>query len=78
MLFLIRLLLAALHYNENAERQQAMSSTGKPLFTIRFLKFKKGEYSVVPIKQDTTYGIVAVVSVWLKTELVDSFVNEHT
>ncbi len=36
-----RLLLAAMHYNENAGRPQCQNKKGKPEFTIAFPKYKK-------------------------------------
>jgi len=57
MAFVYRLHLAALHFNENADRPQAFNSIGKPQFSIHFPKFKKGEYTVKPVKEAATYGI---------------------
>ncbi|KAL9961215.1 hypothetical protein ACROYT_G030118 [Oculina patagonica] len=51
-----RLLLAALHYNENSDRLQAVTVDGRPCYSIRFPKFKKGEYSVREVKTAATYG----------------------
>ena len=53
---LFRLLLAALHYNENSDRLQAVTKEGKPCYSIRFPKHKKGEYSVRKEKTAATYG----------------------
>ena len=53
-----RLLLAALHYNENSDREQATTSDGVPRFSLRFPKFKKGGYSVRMEKTAATYGMV--------------------
>ena len=55
-----RLLLAALHYNENSDRLQAVTKDGRPCYTIRFPKFKKGEYSVRKEKTSATYGTLLV------------------
>ena len=41
-----RILLAALHYNENSTRQFAKTETWEEACTIVFLKYKKGEYIV--------------------------------
>jgi hypothetical protein len=49
-------MLAALHYNENASRQQLLDKDGQPLYVVRFPKWKKGEFSVLPVKEDSTYG----------------------
>ena len=53
---LFRLLLAGLHYNENSDRRQAVTKEGKPCYSIRFPKHKKGEYSVRKEKTAATYG----------------------
>ena len=48
--------MAALHYNENSNRMQAVTKEGRPCYSIRFPKFKKGEYSVRKEKTSATYG----------------------
>ena len=50
-----RLLLAALHYNENVQRQQATTHTSAPQYNIKFPKFKKGGYSVRKVRCDSTF-----------------------
>ncbi|KAK5928402.1 hypothetical protein CgunFtcFv8_013468 [Champsocephalus gunnari] len=56
---LCRLYLAALHYNENAERAQATTSTGNPLYKLQFPKARKGECRAKPVKTDPTFRYVA-------------------
>ena len=46
---------AALHYNENAERAQATTSTGNPLYKLQFPKARKGECRAKPVKTDPTF-----------------------
>ena len=48
--------MAALHYNENSDRLQAVTKEGKPCYSIRFPKHKKGEYSVRKEKTVATCG----------------------
>ena len=48
--------MAALHHNENSERLQAVTKEGKPCYSIRFPKHKKGEYSVRKEKTAATCG----------------------
>lgn len=48
--------IAALHYNENSNKIQAKTKDGKPRYNIYFPKAKKGEYSVKPIMQASTFG----------------------
>ncbi|XP_067237056.1 uncharacterized protein [Chanodichthys erythropterus] len=56
---LCRLYLAAMHYNENANRPQAETEDGVPLFKISFPKARKGECIVKPQKTQPTFGYVA-------------------
>jgi solute carrier family 8 (sodium/calcium exchanger) len=51
-----RYYLAALHFNENSERMQAVTIDGQPRYSIRFPKFKKGEYSIRIEKTPPTYA----------------------
>ncbi|XDV42435.1 hypothetical protein PO909_011101 [Leuciscus waleckii] len=55
---LCRLYLAAMHFNENAGRPQATSSTGELLYRLNLPKSKKGEFSMKPVKVDPTYDYV--------------------
>ncbi|XP_056114874.1 uncharacterized protein LOC130091161 [Rhinichthys klamathensis goyatoka] len=55
---LCRLYLAALHFNENAGRPQAMTAAGEPLFKVVFPKYKKGQYSAKPVKIEPTFQYV--------------------
>lgn len=41
-----RLLLAALHYSENRDREQAVTESGDKAFTISFPRAKSGDYVV--------------------------------
>ncbi len=52
-------LLAAMHYNENEERPQAVTEEGVPLFKISFPKARKGECRVEPQKTQHTFGKVS-------------------
>ena len=51
-----RIQLAALHFNENANREQAVSQAGEPRYDLVFPKYKKGGYVVKKITKDPTYG----------------------
>ncbi|CAM4688668.1 unnamed protein product [Leuciscus chuanchicus] len=55
---LCRLYLAALHFNENAERPQATTAAGEPLFKVVFPKYKKGQCSAKPVKVEPTFHYV--------------------
>ncbi|CAL4142123.1 unnamed protein product, partial [Meganyctiphanes norvegica] len=50
-----RLYLAALHYNHNADRGQASTKEGELRFSVKYPRFKKGAYSVHPIKKNASY-----------------------
>ena len=51
-----RTALAALHYNENGHRPQAVNSMGELQYSVVFPKFKHGECSIQKIKEAPTYG----------------------
>ena len=53
-----RNLLAAMHYNENAQREQAVTKDGKARHSVHFPKYKKGGYIVRKLVNKTTYGYV--------------------
>lgn len=61
---LYRLCLAGMHYNENADRQQAENQSGDPIFVIRFPKYKKGDYSVKSKKVDPTFSEYNLVEIF--------------
>jgi len=50
--------LAAIHYNENSDRVQKTTSSGEKVWEVRFPKFKKGGYSIIPVKTAPTYGMI--------------------
>lgn len=45
-LYNVRFKLAAVHYNENGMRDQAVTKGGQPQYKIVHLKFKKGGFTV--------------------------------
>ncbi|KAH6921057.1 hypothetical protein HPB50_027950 [Hyalomma asiaticum] len=49
--------LAALHYNENADKGQAVTLSGELRWRVKHPKARKGEASVSSIKQAPTYGM---------------------
>lgn len=51
-----RLYLAALHYNHNSGRVQAITRKGEKRYNIIFLKYKKGGHVVRQVKTPTSYG----------------------
>ena len=64
---LYRLLLAALHYNENSNRRHAITADGDKRYKIVYPKFKQGGYSVRPIQVDTTFSEYPESNIFLKT-----------
>ncbi|KAM4580131.1 uncharacterized protein PAE49_005126 [Odontesthes bonariensis] len=56
---LCRLYLAAMHFNENADRPQAETEEGVPLFKLSFPKSRKGECRAKPVKTKATFGYVS-------------------
>lgn len=55
-MLLCRLLLAAIHFNYNGNREQARGSNGEELFAVQYPRFRKGECVVRPIKEKASYG----------------------
>ncbi|XP_070550424.1 uncharacterized protein [Ptychodera flava] len=64
-----RLYLAALHYNENSDRLQAVCQDGQPQYSIRYPKFKKGGHSVREVKTKPTYDYTST----LMRKLLESY-----
>ncbi|XP_074543284.1 uncharacterized protein LOC141803222 [Halichoeres trimaculatus] len=56
---LCRLYLAAMHFNENANRPRAKTDEGLPLFKVHFPKAMKGECRAEPLKTEPTFRYVA-------------------
>ncbi|XP_077548003.1 uncharacterized protein LOC144160657 [Haemaphysalis longicornis] len=54
-----RCTLAALHYNENAGRDQAVTKAGEPRWQLNMPKAGTGDCTVVAIKKPPTYKYVA-------------------
>ena len=48
--------LAALHFNENAQREQAKTAKGEKRYSVLYPKFKKGGHVVKAIKESPTYS----------------------
>lgn len=51
-----RTILAAMHFNENNDRDQAVNQEGEPEYTIQFPKAKSGGYVVRKITAECSYG----------------------
>ncbi|KAK7877112.1 hypothetical protein WMY93_032192 [Mugilogobius chulae] len=50
-----RLLLAALHYNQNSSREVARNPDGEVRYAVRYPRFRKGGWVVRPIKENPSY-----------------------
>ena len=55
---LCRLYLAALHFNENSNRDHRVNAAGEPVQKVRFPKFKHGGHSVVLVKESPSFDYV--------------------
>lgn len=61
-----------MHYNENADRPQAQSITGEPLFRVCFPKAVKGDCRAKPVKTEPTFKYVAdMVDLILEKNFID-------
>ncbi|XP_030220991.1 uncharacterized protein LOC115550274 [Gadus morhua] len=69
-----RLLLAALHYNHNANRETARRSDGTEKYCVRYPRFRKGAHVVRPIKEAASYGYATS----LMKALRESYANSPT
>ena len=58
MLHNYRLQLAALHFNENSQREQAVTQQGEEQYAIVFPKYKKGGYIVRKVFKNPTYSML--------------------
>jgi len=67
---LTRLMLAALHYNENSDRKQAQNKDGTGRYAIRFPKYRKGSYTLQVVKEAATFSYVSTLMESLMSETV--------
>jgi len=51
-----RLYLAALHFNENTEREQAATQKGDMCCTVHYPRSKRGDFTARPVKTAATFG----------------------
>ncbi|XP_060077580.1 uncharacterized protein LOC132557108 [Ylistrum balloti] len=75
-----RLILAALHFNENSGREQAQTKQGDLCYKVTFPKHKKGGYTLREVKTESTfnYAKVLIDSVMSRTENVSILVISGT
>ena len=59
----LRLYLAAIHYNENARREQAVTKQGEKQYSVLFPKYKKGGHTVRKVLEDCSYGMCTICSI---------------
>ena len=48
--------LAALHFNENSNKQQATTKDGQKRYSVSFPKYKQGHHTVREIARSSTYS----------------------
>ena len=56
-----RVQIAILHFNENANREQATTLEGKERFDVLFPKYKAGGYVVKRVKVDPTFSKLTII-----------------
>ncbi|KAK7933237.1 hypothetical protein WMY93_004133 [Mugilogobius chulae] len=61
-------ILAGMHFNENAKREQA-TSRGQPSFKISYPKYRKGKASAKTVKSKPTFGYVSELMHLVFTEV---------
>ncbi|XP_030249967.1 uncharacterized protein LOC115567468 [Sparus aurata] len=67
---LCRLQLTAMHYNENAQRVHASTTAGELRYSIVYLKYKRGDFTVRPIRGHPTSGYVETLTELLFNNVV--------
>ena len=55
--------IAAMHYNENAQRKQAVTKRGEKQYSVLFPKYKKGGHTVRKVLKDCLYGVCTISSI---------------
>ena len=50
------LLLAALHFNENSQRDQKTTQSGEKMWKVSYPKYRHGDGVVQEVKDKVTYG----------------------
>ena len=58
----LRLYLAGIHYNENAQRKQAVTKQGEEQYSALFPKYvyKKGSHTVRKVLEGSSYGMCTI------------------
>ena len=59
-LYIIRNILASLHFNENVQRQTKISDDGEECLKVTYPKFKLGDEVVREVTVPPTYGMFPV------------------
>ena len=61
-IYVYRLRLAALHYNENCNKDEAVTKAGTKRYSISFPKQKQGLHTVRKLKVTSTYSKCRVIN----------------
>uniref|UniRef100_A0AAV2KPV1 Uncharacterized protein n=1 Tax=Knipowitschia caucasica TaxID=637954 RepID=A0AAV2KPV1_KNICA len=70
---LARLQVAALHYNENANRAHAATSVGELRYSVVYPKYKRGDYTVRAMKTNpTSYYIDKLMDLLFESVVEDA------
>ncbi|XP_077089989.1 uncharacterized protein LOC143741602 [Siphateles boraxobius] len=67
-----RLLLAALHFNNNGDRDSARTNDGEVRYAVRYPRFRKGGWVVRPIKEKPSYEYASALMVSLREGYIRS------
>ena len=68
-----RLLLAALHFNENVNKAQAVTAEGVPRWKLSYPKYKKGKEVVTKVTTKVTYGKYILHNLLFQYVVIDYF-----
>lgn len=64
-----RLALAAMHFNENTGRTQAVTKAGELQWRISFPKSRRGEAVAKEVKTDQTYGMYKFITEYIRVSV---------
>ena len=65
--FLVRHILASLHFNENVQRETQVGKDGDNYYKVSYPKFKLGEEVVRDVASPPTYGKYLMILMTLMT-----------
>ena len=72
-----RLLIAVLHCNENADREQAMNRVGTPNYHITFPKSKEGRTTLSKVLTACTFGKFNILFLFIEKDVEKTIIKNY-